>query len=93
MKATLTFDVEVASTQKATALRDKLAAELDADTDVTLTHQSMAQRSARFKVIGVDVATKSPFAETVEAADADDAKQQAIGNSKTRIVAEVTEGH
>lgn len=90
MKATLTFDVEVPSVQKATALRDKHAELLREDPDVTVINEAMAQRSRRYKVVGVDTSGKQPFSETVEAEDEEKAKALAIGKSQTKVVAEVT---
>lgn len=87
----LVHRVEVASIQRATALRtkiDKLLAEEDGCTTV----QSSQARSLRdYKVIGVDTRTSQPFDELVEAEDAEDAQSKVIGSSKTKVVAEVRE--
>lgn len=89
MKATLTFSLDCKSTQHATALRDKTADWLNEDPDVQVFNQSMAPLSQRFRVVGVDTATKDPFADDVEASDEEEAKAIAVGRSKTRLVAEV----
>jgi len=89
MKATLSFGVEVSSLQKATALRDKAAAWLEEDPDVSVFNQTMSPISRQFTVVGVDVAGQVPFVEVTEAQDEDDAKAQVIGKSKTKVVAEV----
>lgn len=89
MNVILTFGVDVSSVQKATALRDKTAAWLDEDEDVTVTTQSMAPHGRPFFVAGVDTNTKEPFKERVEAADEQAATKQVVGTSKTRVVAVV----
>lgn len=89
MIATITHRVQVPSTQKAIALRDRCARALDEDEDATLISSSMAPDTTTFTVTGVDTASKEPFKERVEAKDAEDAGVQAVGSSKTRIVAEV----
>lgn len=91
MKATLTFLIEVPNVQKAAALRDKLAGQLREDEVVTVINEGMARNTKPFKVIGVDTASKQPFEEQVEATDADDAEVQAVGKSKTKVVASVTD--
>lgn len=89
MKGSLNFRVDVDSTQKLTALREKLAAELADDPDVSLIDTNSACDTQTFRVIGVDTSTKEPFNVTVEATDKDDATAQVVGSSKTKIVAEV----
>jgi hypothetical protein len=89
MTHTLSFTIDTTSTQKATALRDRLADELEQDEDVTLVNKALAQDTQRFRVLGVDTSAKESFDENVDAVDEDDAKGQVVGKSKTKIVAQV----
>lgn len=84
---TITHKIEASSVQKATALRDKCAEYLKADADVKVVGSAMSPVSHRFKVVGVDITGKEPFAEDVEADSADAARAKVA--SKTRVVAEV----
>lgn len=80
----LTYRIDVDSTQKAIAIRDKLASLLDEDEDTTLINSTSAQALTEYTVKGVDTKTSKPFEETVEAESADQAEEQVV--SKTRIV-------
>lgn len=79
----ITHRVECDTPQKAVALRDRFAKELD----VTVISSSMTQATSTFTVVGVDMKTQEPFSETVEATDPDDAKAKV--ETATKRVAEV----
>jgi hypothetical protein len=83
---TLSFRVDASSSQRAVVLRDRLAALLEDEDEVTLISASQAQDSSTYTVTGVDTATKEPFADTVEASDADAAREAVA--TKTKLVAE-----
>jgi hypothetical protein len=76
MKYQLTIQVEVASSQKATALRDKLADIAQQDEDVAVLGWGASQETRTFEVIGVDLDTEEPFTEQVEAEDEEAAREQ-----------------
>lgn len=84
----LTHKIEARSIQKATAMRDKCAEYLQADDDVQVIQSDVGQQDRHFKVVGVDVAGKQPFAQDVEAADEEAARKKVA--TSTKIVAEVT---
>jgi hypothetical protein len=81
-----TFQVRSITPQRATAIRDKLAQRL-ADTDITIINVNFARNTTTYKVIGVDTNTSEVFEDTIEATDPQDAEQQAIGTSTTKVVA------
>lgn len=89
MIVTLTHRIEVPSMQKATAMREKCAALLDEDDDVTVINSMASKESKTFTVVGVDSKSKEPFEETVEAEDEEDARAQVA--TETKLVALVTE--
>lgn len=90
MRVTITHLVEVPSTQKATALRDKCAALLEEDADTTVITSNGSTNARSYRVVGVDTTSKKPFGEVVEADDPEGAAAQVVDGSKDRVVAEVT---
>ena len=90
MRATLSYQVECSSVQHATALRDQTASHLQ-DQGITVVTSNMARETRTYRVLGVDVTSKESFAEITEAIDEDKAVEQVIGNSHTKVVAEVRE--
>lgn len=91
---TLTHRIETTSSQKATAMRDKCAAYLDEDNDVTVINSAMAQDSRQYVVLGANTLTKEPWRKTVEATDEETAKKVAVGSDapKAQVVVEVRTG-
>ena len=81
-----TFTIQGISTQRATAIRDKITQRLGEE-DVTVTAVNSAQRTRPVRVIGVDTATGTVFDQTVEATSRQDAEDQARAVSATRVVA------
>jgi hypothetical protein len=81
--------IQASSPQKATACRDRCAAVLEDDGDVTVIASSQAQASRAYEVLGVDTAAKTPFKERTEAKDEKEAESNVVGSSKTRVVNEV----
>jgi hypothetical protein len=84
---TLTYSIDVPSTQKATALRERLAEVLEEDEDVTLINRTSSEDEQTYRVLGVD-GTK-PFDETVSAKDKDAARSTVEGKGKSKVVAAV----
>jgi hypothetical protein len=84
---TLTFAIDVPSTQKATALREKLAEVLAEDGDVTLVNRTSSADEQTFRVLGVD--GTEPFDVTVSAADKEAARSAVEGKGKSKVVAAV----
>jgi hypothetical protein len=82
---TLTFAIDVPSTQKATALREKLAEVLAEDGDVTLVNRMSSADEQTFRVLGVDGTER--FEEQVTAKDVAAAEAKAVGSSKSKLVA------
>lgn len=87
MIVTLCHHVKVSSIQKATALRDRQAAVIEEDKDAKLLNSSMNKATRAFNVVGVDVNSKQPFTERVDAVDEAEAKTQV--ESKSKVVAAV----
>ncbi|MEJ7787694.1 MAG: hypothetical protein WKF96_23070 [Solirubrobacteraceae bacterium] len=73
MLSTLTHRIEVASTQKLTALRDQLANLLTEDPSVTLIASSSARDTTTYTVTAVDTATKKKVERQVEATSPEEA--------------------
>jgi hypothetical protein len=80
-----TFQVSGISSQKATAIRDRLVARFEED-NVQVTSSTMAQTTHNYRVRGVDCSTGDTFDETVEAANEADARQQVVGSSASKVV-------
>lgn len=83
------FQVEVATAQKAVALRDKVAAYIREDPEVTLIAWSAAREQRSYTVYGVDVSTRQPFQQTVTAND--ETSAAAAVTTVDKIVATVQE--
>lgn len=85
----LTHRIEASSTQRAVALRDKVAELLEAEDEVTVISSSQAQDDdAEFMVSGFDLEADAPFTQTVTAASADAA--EAAVATETKKVAVVS---
>lgn len=79
MIVTLRHSIEVASVQKATALREKLAAVLEGEEDVALVATDQARETRTFTVYGVNVEKREAFTEHVEATTEDEAQEKVAG--------------
>lgn len=73
MLSTLSYRIEVDSTQKATALRDQLASLLTEDPDTTLIAASQARDSETYTVTAVDLDTEKKVEEQVETTSPEEA--------------------
>jgi hypothetical protein len=80
------FTIQNISAQKATAIRDRIAARLHEDEEVILT-AGMARTTTTYRVVGVDTADGVVFDDYVEATSKADAVDQVIGSSTTMKVA------
>lgn len=87
MIATLNFRIDCSSSQKASALRDKLAAQLADDPDVQVIASTTARETQDYEVLAVDLATEEVTTETVEATSEEDAREKAEVVGK--VIAEV----
>lgn len=93
MRFTLTHQIDTTSPQKATALRDGCAQWLQ-DQSCQVISTSMSRTLPNWKVHGVDVTTKKPFTEQVEAETEADARTRVEEKGKpSKVVALVQRGN
>lgn len=87
MICTITLRVDVATYQKATALRNRCVEHIEADADATFIAASSSHDQTAYTVTGVDTDTRAIFTETVNADNPQDAGSQVA--TDTRIVVTV----
>lgn len=93
MKATLTFGLDVPSVQKATAIREKCAAWLDADPDVAVISSNSGTDELPFTVVGaIRGRPDDTWREVVHAPTGTEAKAKALAEDKQRTVTAVMSG-
>lgn len=88
MRATISFDIECSSIQKATAVREALSASIAEIEGAEAISAHVKQATFAYEVKGVDVETKEPFTEVVEAPTPVDAEQGYEGSHQ--VVVSVT---
>lgn len=75
MRHTLAFTIDT-DDEDVSTLRDQIARELTDDLGITVVSASSARDQQTFIVTGVNVDTREPFVEHIDADDIDDARTQ-----------------
>lgn len=87
MLADLSFRIDVSSVQRAAHLRDEISEFLSGQDETTVIGTQANKVTQDYTVLGVDITTKEPFTEAVEAVSPEEAEATVATATKVVVLA------